>query len=123
MASAAPVRRTPAGGHGRAGADQRSRRPPARRGIRWDRVGRTALLVVLGVIVLLYVGPVVHWFEQSSSAARQRAELEALHREYDELRARKEGLTGPEAVEREARRLGMVRIGERAVVIEDLPAP
>jgi cell division protein FtsB len=96
------------------------RRP---RSIRWDRVGRTALLLVLGVIVLLYIPPVSHWFEQRETAARQRAEVEALQREQEELETRLESLRGPDAVEREARRLGMVRVGERAVVIENLPEP
>lgn len=96
------------------------RRP---RSIRWDRVGRTALLLVLGVIVLLYIPPVSHWFEQRETAARQRAEVETLQREHEELEARLESLRGPDAVEREARRLGMVRVGERAVVIENLPQP
>jgi len=92
-----------------------------RRSIRWDRVGRTALLLVLGVIVLLYVPPAMRWFEQRQTAARQSAELEELRREHEELEARLESLRGPDAVEREARRLGMVRLGERPVVIEGLP--
>lgn len=93
------------------------------RSIRWDRVGRTALLVVLGVILLLYIPPVSRWFEQRETAERQRAEVEALQREQEDLEAELESLRGPAAVEREARRLGMVRIGERAVVIENLGEP
>lgn len=96
---------------------------PRRRGksIRWDRVGRTSLLVVLGVILLLYISPVSHWVEQSQTAGHQRDELERLEREHDELKERVSSLRGPDAIEREARRLGMVRAGERAIVVEGLP--
>ncbi len=104
-------------------ATARARNAPRRRGgsIRWDRVGRTALLVVLGVIVLLYIPPAMRWVEQRQTAVRQSAEVEELQREHEELQARLESLRGPDAVEREARRLGMVRLGERPIVIESLP--
>lgn len=113
------------GGEAGGMATSRASHVPRRRpgGIRWDRVGRTALLIVLGVIVLLYIPPVTHWFEQRATAERQRAEVGALQREHEELETRLESLRGPDAIEREARRLGMVRVGERAVVIENLPAP
>ena len=90
-------------------------------GIRWDRVGRTALLVVLGVIVLLYIPPVTHWIEQRQTSGRQQAEVEELQREQEGLRDRIDSLTGRAAIEREARNLGMVREGERAIVVDDLP--
>ncbi len=88
--------------------------------IRWDRVGRYALLAVLGVILLLYVSPAKHWIEQSSTAGHQQAELEELQREHDRLKTRLRALKAPGALEREARRLGMVKAGERAFVIENL---
>jgi cell division protein FtsB len=89
--------------------------------IRWDRVGRAALLLVLVVIVLLYISPVRHWLAQSETADHQRSELSELEQERDELEARIAALRGQDAIEREARRLGMVRAGERAIVIEGLP--
>lgn len=92
-----------------------------RGGIRWDRVGRTALLIVLATIVLAYVQPVSNWLAQSSTADAERAELAELEREHAELEQRVDALQGPEAVEREARALGMVRESERAFVIEGLP--
>jgi cell division protein FtsB len=87
-------------------------------GIRWERVGRVALIVVLGVIVLLYIPPVTHWFQQSSTAARGHAQVRQLKRERVRLRARLRELTGPGAIERGARRLGMVKPGERPYVVE-----
>jgi cell division protein FtsB len=105
-------------------AAARTRRPPARRarsgGIRWDRVGRFALLGTLFVILLLYVSPAKHWIEQSSTAGAQREELGELNRENRELKRRVRELRSPGSLEREARRLGMVKQGERAFVIENL---
>ena len=92
-----------------------------RSGIRWDRVGRVALLTTLGVIMLLYVSPALHWLEQSRTAGEQRTELRELTAKNRELKQRLRELRGPGALEREARRLGMVRQGERSYVIENLP--
>jgi cell division protein FtsB len=89
--------------------------------IRWERVGRVALLVVLAVIVLLYIPPVHHWIQQSQTAARGHEQVRELKRERVRLRARLRDLSGPAAVEREARRLGMVKSGERPYVISHLP--
>ena len=90
--------------------------------IRWDRVGRLALLAVLGIALLLYISPVKHWLEQSRTAAEHRADLRDLERENARMKARLRALREPGAVEREARRLGMVRSGERPFVVENLPA-
>ncbi len=89
--------------------------------MRWDRLGRLALLGTLGVILLLYVSPAKHWLEQSSTARAQKAELEQLTVENTRLQRRARELRDPAALEREARRLGMVRQGERPYVIENPP--
>jgi cell division protein FtsB len=95
---------------------------PARRtSIRWDRLGRLALLGTLVVILLLYLSPAKHWLQQSSTAGAQREELHELTEENKHLRERVRALRDPGALEQEARRLGMVRQGERAYVIEGLP--
>ena len=92
-----------------------------RRGnIRWDRIGRLALLCTLTVIVLLYISPAAHWLEQSRTSSRQQEELGQLEKETRKLKRRVGELRSPGALEREARRLGMVRGGERAFVIENL---
>jgi cell division protein FtsB len=96
--------------------------PRSRRsGIRWDRVGRIALLTTLVVILLLYLSPAKHWIQQSRTAGAQQDELGELAEENKELKRRVRALRDPGALEREARRLGMVRQGERAYVIENLP--
>jgi cell division protein FtsB len=95
--------------------------PRRRGGIRWDRVGRLALITTLVVIVGLYIAPAVHWLKQSRTASQQRQELRDLAREHRALVHRARELRNPGALEREARRLGMVRQGERSFVIEKLP--
>jgi cell division protein FtsB len=98
------------------------RMPHRRRsGIRWDRVGRFALLTTLVVILLLYLSPAKHWIQQSRTAGAQQDELQDLTAENRELKRRVRALRDPGALEREARRLGMVHQGERAYVIENLP--
>ena len=95
---------------------------PARRsGIRWDRLGRVALLITLIVIVLSYLSPARQWIKQSGTAGHQKQELSDLNSENAKLKRRLRALRDPGALEREARRLGMVRVGERSYVIENLP--
>jgi cell division protein FtsB len=92
-----------------------------RTNIRWDRVGRFALLGTLFVILLLYLSPFTKWLEQSSTDKHQHAELQELQKENRELKRRAQVLKSPGALEAEARKLGMVRSGERSYVIENLP--
>jgi cell division protein FtsB len=91
------------------------------RGIRWDRLSRVALLVVLVVLVLLYIGPARSYWSSQQEAKQRRAHVAELKRENAELRSRRAALSSPGALEREARRLGMVRSGERSYAIENLP--
>jgi len=94
-------------------------RPRARTNssIQWHKVGRLALLFTLFVIVLLYIRPVAHWVQQRSTAAHSQSDLRALQREHDRLDARLNQLSGTGAIEREARKMGMVRRGERPYVV------
>src|SRR5438270_9977 len=47
--------------------------------VRWDRLGRVALLVVLGGIVLLYVGPAHSYWQTWNDARAKRADLPDLY--------------------------------------------
>ena len=94
--------------------------PGGARGIRWDRVSRVALLVVLLGILALYVGPARSYWSTVREAKHRRAEVAQLKRENARLRAKRAALRSTSSLEREARRLGMVRPGERAYVIEGL---
>ena len=103
----------------RARVRPRTRSSPG--GIRWDRLGRLGLLGVLGVILILYVSPVVHWIEQSRTAAHLHSQVTSLQTEHDGLQTRLRELRAPRAVEREARRLGMVGPGEKPYVVQGVP--
>ena len=92
-----------------------------RSGIRWDRVGRVALLATLIVILFSYLSPARQWIRQSGTASHQKEELGQLVGEKKRLARRLRALRDPGSLEREARRLGMVRAGERSYVIENLP--
>jgi len=80
-----------------------------------------ALLATLIVIVLSYLSPARQWIRQSGTAGRQKEELGELAAQRKKLDQRLRALRDPGALEREARRLGMVRVGERSYVIENLP--
>jgi cell division protein FtsB len=94
---------------------------PGARGIRWDRVSRVALLVVLLGMLFLYVGPARSYWSTVQEAKHRRAEVTRLKHENAKLRARRAALRNPAALEREARRLGMVRPGEKSYVVKHLP--
>ena len=95
--------------------------PGGARGIRWDRVSRVALLVVLLGILGLYIGPARSYWSTVQEAKHRRAEVAQLKRENAKLRAKRAALRSTSALEREARRLGMVRPGERSYVVKHLP--
>jgi cell division protein FtsB len=97
-------------------------RSTAGAGIRWDRVGRLGLLAVLGIILILYISPVLHWIEQSRTASHERSQVRSLQAEHDMLQARLRELRRPDAVQREARKLGMVAPGEKPYVVQGIPA-
>jgi cell division protein FtsB len=89
--------------------------------IRWDRLGRWALIAVLGFVLYLYVGPAATWVSTYREAERKRADVAKLQAENRELRERRRELRDPAALEREARRLGLVKAGEKSYVIDGLP--
>ena len=95
--------------------------PGGARGIRWDRVSRVALLVVLLGMLFLYIGPARSYWSTVQEAKHRRADVARLKHENTKLRARRDALRNPAALEREARRLGMVRPGERSYVVKHLP--
>jgi cell division protein FtsB len=93
----------------------------AHQGIRWDRIGRIALLFVLAFVLYLYIGPTRSWIATYQEAGKRRTEVAQLKKVNAGLRARRDELRKPLTLEREARRLGMVRAGEKAFVVEGIP--
>jgi cell division protein FtsB len=89
--------------------------------VRWDRVGRVALLLVGVLLVCLYINPARTYFSTWREAGAKREEVAKLQHEHRRLVQRRRALENPRTLEREARRLGMVRPDERPYVIRDLP--
>jgi cell division protein FtsB len=121
MAQAASASAQRAAARRRQKAANRKPRRPGRSGIRWDRVARAALLGTLGVVLLLYISPLHRWITQRNLAARQNQELHSLQQQNRQLRSHIKRLRDPAALEVEARKLGMVRRGEREYVVRNLP--
>jgi hypothetical protein len=83
---------------------------------RWLAAG--ALLV----IGLLYYKPVRTYVETRHALAGRAAEVRGLRKERAVLSRRVAVSTSPEALTREARRLGFVRPGERLFIVKGIPA-
>lgn len=90
-------------------------------GVRWDRLGRVALLLVIAGVLGLYIGPLHSLWTTWHQARAAQAQSAALLGQNRQLRARHAALAQPATIEREARALGMVHPGERPYVISGLP--
>jgi len=91
--------------------------------VRWDRVGRVGLLVVLAVVIGLYAQHTLSYFSTRSQADQQQAIAQNLARQNAQLVKQEQSLNDPATIVHDARALGMVRPGERAYVITGLPNP
>ncbi|HEV2786711.1 MAG TPA: septum formation initiator family protein [Solirubrobacteraceae bacterium] len=89
--------------------------------VRWDRIGRLALLFVGLLLIYLYINPLRTYVATWQEARTKRAEVSQLQREHSMLVKRARRLRAASSVETEARRLGMVRRDERAYVVRGLP--
>ena len=98
------------------------RRAPPRRGIRWDRLGRCALLGVFALVLYLYIGPTRSWISTYKESKRRNAQVAVLKRTNERLRDERDWLRKPSTLELQARRLGMVRGGEKEYVVRGLPS-
>ena len=108
---AAATRRRPAA---------RKTRPAARRGgsrIKWDRVGRVALTLVLVAVLYSYFGPSIDFVKTYTGTTAAKAKLHVLLKENRRLHNRIQSADDPLVVAREARAQGMVAEGETPVVI------
>jgi cell division protein FtsB len=92
-----------------------------RGGIRWDRIARVSLLLVLLAVLVSYVGPTANYLESWRLAKQTRGELNDLRADNTRLRERAKRLRNSTAIELEARKIGMARPGERTYVIRNLP--
>jgi cell division protein FtsB len=90
-------------------------------GVRWDRLGRLALLFVLASLVYLYVSAGVHLLSKLSQAHAHSAQVRALRGEHALLVSQHQLLSRQSTVEAEARRLGMIKPGEQPFIATGLP--
>jgi cell division protein FtsB len=85
--------------------------------IRWDRVGRIALVLVLFGVMVSYLNPLVNLLEAWQGSKSSEAQLSQLKQERVQLTNQLREASSPATLEREARRLGMVRPGEHAYAV------
>jgi cell division protein FtsB len=98
----------------------RPRRVPLRSSVvrvRWERVGRIALLVVLTAVVGLYAERALSYVSTREQASRARAVYVQTAREHHALESQQRSLSSPATIARQARALGMTRSGEQPYVM------
>jgi cell division protein FtsB len=104
------------------------RRAPRRRAgrrvgpsrIRWDRLGRIALVLVLFLVLVSYLNPLVNLLQAWQGSKSSESQLAQLKQQKVELSHQLREVSSPAALEREARRLGMVKPGEHAYIVHGL---
>jgi cell division protein FtsB len=85
--------------------------------IRWDRVGRVALVLVLFGVMVSYLNPMVNLLQAWQGSKASEQQLAQLKEERAALTRELREVSIPATLEREARKLGMVRPGEHAYVV------
>jgi Septum formation initiator len=91
------------------------------------RIGRRRLrllwfVAIAGIAVYLYYRPIASYLETRNDLTTSRAEVESLRLVKAELQLRLVNSTSVGSIEREARRIGYVRPGERLFVVKGIPA-
>lgn len=103
---------------------KRKRRPKAPRVTR-ARSARALRLLGLGVVLfagLLYYQPLTSYFERRAALSQRSKEVAVLRARKQELERRFDASRSPEALAREARRLGLVKEGEHLFIIKGIDA-
>jgi cell division protein FtsB len=85
--------------------------------VRWERLGRVALLVVLGAVLALYAEHAVSWLSTRSANVRQNDIVRSLEIRHAQLERSERTLNDPTTIIRRARQLGMTRAGEQPYAI------
>jgi len=89
--------------------------------VRWEQLGRLAMLAVMVALAYLYLSAGVRMFSTWRQARHDQATVRMMQDEHRRLVSQHELLSNPETVEGEARRLGLARSGERQYVLNGLP--
>jgi len=100
---------------------------PARKRAARPRIGRRRLrllwaIAIVGISVYLYYRPISSYLETRNDLATSRSDVESLRLVKAELELRLVNSTSVGSIEREARRIGYVRPGERLFVVKGIPA-
>jgi cell division protein FtsB len=90
--------------------------------VRWDRVGRIAMLGVMVAIAYLYMSAGLRLFSAWGESKRDISQVKVLEAQNGMLRRRHATLASPATVQADARRLGMIHPGEQAYVVGGLPS-
>ena len=94
------------------------KRPRAQRStilLRW------CVLAVAALVGVLYYQPLSSYVETRNALQERAAEVEQMRAERDRLRARLAESSTVAALSREARRMSLVRPGERLFIVKGLP--
>jgi hypothetical protein len=89
--------------------------------VRWDRLGRMAMLLVLTALLYLYVSAGLQLLSTWRQAQIDRAAVTAMEREERVLKRQHEALGRRGTLEVEARGLNMIRPGEQSYIVSGLP--
>jgi hypothetical protein len=116
----AAARRARSGGAARTGSPARTAAAALPR-VRWDRLGRMAMLVVLAALLYLYLSAGLHMYSSWGQARHEKATVASLEREHRVLARQHEALGRQGTIEAEARGLGMKRPNELQYELDGLP--
>jgi hypothetical protein len=99
----------------------------AKRATAKARIGRRRLRLlwaigIVAIAVYLYYRPIASYLETRNDLTTRRAEVESLRLVRAELELRLVNSTSVDSIEREARRIGWVKPGERLFVVKGIPA-
>lgn len=94
----------------------RKRPPRSTIALRW------AAVAALALVAFLYYRPLHSYLSTNDALAQRRAEVAQLRAERAMLQRRVEEASGTDALEREARTLGLVKPGERLFIVKGIKA-
>jgi cell division protein FtsB len=89
--------------------------------IRWERIGRVLLVIVLAVVAGLYIQQGLTYLSARGQASQQKTIVSRLIKQNAQLEREQKSLNNTATIMRAARQLGMVEPGERPYVITGLP--
>ena len=118
MANRAQDRRSASSARRRPAASKR--RPAARSGpsrVKWDRIGRIALVVVLAAVLYSYLNPAIDFVKTYTATSAAKVQFHRALAENKRLHWRVQHSDDPIVLDEKARAQGLVGAGETPVVV------